>query len=139
MIRFRSPETRRVLTVALALLLAAALGCDAAVERVIRAQATAPPSIDAADGSLHVVLCGTGSPLPDPDRAASCTAVLAGGHFFIIDAGPGSWENLQVWGLPIAKVSGVLLTHFHSDHIGELGEVMTQSWVASGRNEPLSV
>jgi len=32
----------------------------------------------------------------------------------------------------------VLLTHFHSDHIGELGEARLQSWVA-GRREPLAV
>jgi len=122
-----------------ALIMLSQVGCEAAMERVVRAQATAPASIDASDGALHVVLCGTGSPLADADRAAACTAVLAGGHFFIIDAGPGSWENLQLWRLPIDGVSGVLLTHFHSDHIGELGEVMTQSWVASGRAEPLPV
>jgi len=118
---------------------AVAVGCDAVVERVVRAQATAPPAIDPGDGALHVVLCGTGSPLADPDRAASCTAVLAGGRFFLFDVGPGAWENLQVWRLPVASVSGVLLTHFHSDHVGVFGETMTQSWIASGRAEPLPV
>jgi len=90
------------------------------------------------DGALHAVLCGTGSPLPDPNRAAACVAVMAGGQFYLIDVGPGSWEHVQLWGLPRAHLSGILLTHFHSDHIGELGEATVQSWIA-GRTGELPV
>lgn len=90
------------------------------------------------DGALHVVICGSGSPLPSAERAGPCTAVIAGGRMFLIDVGPGSTENLRLWGLPVASLTGVLLTHFHSDHIGELGEVVFASWT-SGRTEPLDV
>jgi ribonuclease Z len=90
------------------------------------------------DGALHVVLCGTGSPLPDPERAAACTAVIAGGNLYLVDVGPGASENLARWRLPRARLAAVLLTHFHSDHIGELGEVVMQSWLA-GRTTPLAV
>jgi ribonuclease Z len=87
---------------------------------------------------LNVVLCGTGSPLPDPERAGACTAVLAGGEFVLVDVGPGAWETLDLAGLPTGDLSAVLLTHFHSDHIGDLGEAITQSWIA-GRTQPLDV
>jgi ribonuclease Z len=87
---------------------------------------------------MNVVLCGTGSPLPDPDRAGACTAVIAGGEFVLVDVGPGAWESVAESGLPTGDLSAVLLTHFHSDHIGDLGETITQSWIA-GRNEPLDV
>jgi len=127
------------LLIALVFLTQVFVGCDAAFDRFVRAQVTAPPSVDASDGDLHVVLCGTGSPLPDPERAAACTAVLAGGQFLIFDAGPGAWENMQLWNLPTPAVSAVLLTHFHSDHIGGLGETLTQAWIASGRGKPLPV
>ena len=90
------------------------------------------------DGALHVVICGSGSPLPSVERAGPCTAVIAGGRMFLVDVGPGSTENLRLWGLPAGNLAGVLLTHFHSDHIGELGEVTFGSWVA-GRAEPLDV
>lgn len=90
------------------------------------------------DGRLNVVLCGTGSPLASPDRAAACTAVLAGGHFFVVDAGPAAVRNLSLWRLPLERLDGVLVTHFHSDHIGDLGELATQSWIA-GRRGPLPV
>jgi ribonuclease Z len=90
------------------------------------------------DGALHVILCGTGSPLPDLARAGPCTAVIAGERLFLVDAGLGSQEKLQLWRVPRANLAGILLTHFHSDHIGELGEVVMQSWLA-GRRTTLPV
>lgn len=90
------------------------------------------------DGKIHVVLCGTAAALPDRDRAGPCTAVIADGQFWLVDVGPSSWRNVDQLNLPVSKLSGVLITHFHSDHIGDLGEAITQSWIA-GRSKPLDV
>jgi ribonuclease Z len=90
------------------------------------------------DGQLHVVLCGTGSPLPDASRAEACTAIIAGGEFVLVDIGSGSWRKAVVNNLPAQNLSAILLTHFHSDHIGDLGEALVQSWVA-GRNYKINV
>ncbi|HQR33091.1 MAG TPA: MBL fold metallo-hydrolase [Blastocatellia bacterium] len=90
------------------------------------------------DGQLHVVMCGTGSPLADATRASACVAVIAAGEVVLIDVGPGSWRQVAVNRIPTAAVSAVLLTHFHSDHIGDLGEAVTQTWLA-GRAKPLEV
>jgi len=90
------------------------------------------------DGQMHVVLCGTGSPLPDPARASACVAVIAGGEFVLIDTGPGSSRKVASNNLPLQAISAILLTHFHSDHIGDLGETLMQSW-AAGRAKPLEV
>jgi ribonuclease Z len=129
--------------VALLLLVSAALGgCDrirsAIYDRAAERQAAGDNTEWLRDGALHVFLCGTGTPLPDPDRAGPCTAVIAGGKLFLFDVGPGSWERIQLFRLPRAALGGVLLTHFHSDHIGDLGETITQSWIA-GRATPLRV
>lgn len=91
------------------------------------------------DGELHVLLVGTGSPLPSPFRVGPCTVVVAGKHIVMFDCGPGSFARLQNMGVYGGLVSSVVLTHFHSDHIGELGEVCTMSWVMSGRTTPLPV
>jgi ribonuclease Z len=91
------------------------------------------------DGSLHVVLCGTGSPLPDPERAGPCTAVLAGGEFFLVDVGPGSSREVAFTRLPRARLTAILITHLHSDHIGELGEAVVQSWIAGRGSRPVTV
>jgi len=90
------------------------------------------------DKALHIVLCGTGSPMPDPERANACTAVVAGGHIVVIDTGPGSWAKFARTRLPAGAIDAVLFTHLHSDHIGALGEFAVQSWIG-GRKVPLDV
>lgn len=99
----------------------------------------APGLADLFDGrALRVVLCGTSSPLPDPGRAKACTAVVAGEKAYIVDTGPESWEQLARMQFPGARIAGIFLTHFHSDHIGDLGEFRMQTMVA-GRQNPLPV
>jgi ribonuclease Z len=77
---------------------------------------------------LHLALCGTGSPFPDPTRAGPCSAIIAGDRLFIVDTGEGSARNLGYMGIPAAKIEAVFLTHFHSDHIDGLGPFMLQRW-----------
>ncbi|MBY0422900.1 MAG: MBL fold metallo-hydrolase [Parvularculaceae bacterium] len=102
-------------------------------------RAMAPKHADLFDGDgLKVFFCGTGSPLPSKKRAQTCTAVFAGNTFFLVDAGTGSWETIQGAGLPGGKLGGIFLTHFHSDHIGDLSEANLNSWVM-GRPAPLAV
>lgn len=87
---------------------------------------------------LNVFFCGTGSPLPSGRRAQNCTAVFAGGRYFLVDSGTGSWEIVQGAGIPGERLAGVFLTHLHSDHIGDIGEADLGSWVA-GRLTQLKV
>ncbi|MEY4376836.1 MAG: hypothetical protein RJB26_1386 [Pseudomonadota bacterium] len=123
--------------VAAALWLSAPLQ-DSVLRRAVAKQLQPPLAPLSADRAFRVVFCGTGSPLPDRTAAKSCLAVFAAGKFFVVDTGPESTENLLAWRLPLAKLDGVLLTHFHSDHIGELGELNLQSWL-QGRTAPLPV
>ncbi len=125
-------------SLSLLLLGLALLGCDRMVDGQIEKNITRVDESVLTSPDLQVVICGSGSPLPDPKRASACTAVIAGGVFVIVDAGPGSWEVLDQANLPLRELSAVLLTHFHSDHIGELGEATTQSWIA-GRKQPLQI
>lgn len=90
------------------------------------------------EDALRVLVCGSSSPLPAPKRAKPCVAVMAAGRIYIVDTGPGSWFNMAMWRMPSWRIGTVLLTHFHSDHIGELGEFNMQSW-ATGRPAPLDV
>jgi ribonuclease Z len=117
-------------------------GCDKVVDRLIDRRVT--ENVQRADRSLlsspdlHVILCGTGGPIADPQRAGACTAIVAAGRVLLVDAGPGSIEQLILADVPPEALSAVFLTHFHSDHIGDLGEASVQSWIA-GRKEPLDV
>jgi ribonuclease Z len=118
------------------------VGCDRIVDRLIDRRVT--QGFERVDRKLlespdlTVVLCGTGGPLADPQRAGACTAIVAAGRVFLVDAGPGSIEALTLADVPTQALSAVFLTHFHSDHIGDLGEASVQSWIA-GRRVPLDV
>ncbi len=86
---------------------------------------------------LHVVLCGTGSPLPDPARAEACTLIIAGRTLLVIDAGDGAARNLGRWGVPLGRVQAVLITHLHSDHVEGLPPLALQHWVGGAATRPL--
>ena len=92
----------------------------------------------ASPNSLRVFVCGSASPLGMSDQAQACIAVVTPEHFYVIDSGAGSTANLQGSGLPMNRLQGILLTHFHSDHIAEIYEVNLNSWV-QGRVSPLKV
>ena len=111
---------------------------DAVIARMAREHLKADRSDLLADGALHIVLCGTGSPLADPERASACTAVIAAGHIVLIDIGSGATARLAEARIPLERVDAVVLTHLHSDHIGDLGNLALQGWIA-GRKRPLDV
>ncbi len=96
------------------------------------------PISDLGDG-LHVAIVGSGSPLPDEKRGNPCALVIAGGKVYVIDAGEGASETIARMGIDPGLIELLLLTHFHSDHIGGLGSVNLQRWVAEGSSTPLKV
>lgn len=108
------------------------------LEQVVKVNAGRNILPDLPDG-LHLGLCGTGSPFPDPIRAGPCSVVIAGDRVFIVDAGEGSARNLSAMGIPAAKIEAILLTHFHSDHIDGLGPFMLQRWSLGTFNTPVPV
>ncbi|MBK7181334.1 MAG: MBL fold metallo-hydrolase [Chloroflexi bacterium] len=91
------------------------------------------------EDALHVITTGTGAPLPDPNRVGPQTVVVAGDQMLVFDTGPGSTRQLALTGLSISSVNALFLTHFHSDHISDLGELMLQHWTGTGVEEPLQI
>lgn len=110
-----------------------ALFARAVGERVGRDATAALP-----DG-LHIGLCGTGSPLPNPERAGACNVVIAGKRVFVVDAGEGGARNVGLMNIPAGKIERLFLTHFHSDHIDGMGPMMLLRWTGSSAKSPLLV
>lgn len=89
---------------------------------------------------MKVTLLGTGSPLPDPNRAGPATLVQAGGLNLLVDCGRGVLMRLAAAGLPSpALLHAQLLTHLHSDHVTDFNDVVTTRWVTSPVESPLPV
>jgi len=111
---------------------------DKLIQRTIEQRMSNVPDDLFVDDALRVVLCGSAAPMPIRERAAACVMVIAGGKFYMVDTGNRSTNNLGLWRIPARNVGGVLLTHFHSDHVGDLGEFNMMTW-AQGRKAPLNV
>jgi len=112
-----------------------AAGQDFLLSRAVSMQAGGgepPPE------GLRVLVCGSAAPLPTQGREQGCLAVLTPDHYFIVDAGAGSANTIGLAGLPGERLNGVLLTHYHSDHIAAIPTINLTSWVA-GRQGPLEV
>jgi len=77
---------------------------------------------------IKVVLVGTAGPM-SPDLAQNATAVFVNGQFLLFDAGDYAQKKMEQLNLPSASIDGVFLTHFHNDHIADLGEVMQRSFI----------
>ena len=115
----------------------AAIG-SALFERAVGERVGRDATLGLPDG-LHVALCGTGSPLPNPGRAGPCNVVIAGNRMFVVDIGEGGGRNINLMGLPLGRIAGVFLTHFHSDHIDGMGPLMLTRWTAGTNTAPLPV
>jgi ribonuclease Z len=106
--------------------------------RRIEANLSADLPAELPDG-LHVLVCGAGGPLPDPERSSACLLVIAGERVLLFDVGAGASRNMALSGIQPGQVERVFLTHFHSDHIDGLGELATLRWAGGDWRTPLAV
>lgn len=89
--------------------------------------------------AVEVTLLGTGSPIPDPNRAGPATLVRTADALLLVDCGRGTLMRLAAAGVMPPQLSGVLITHLHSDHITDLNDVITTHWVMSPLPSPLTI
>src|SRR5271166_2769685 len=88
---------------------------------------------------MQVVILGSGSPIPVPDRAGPSTLVRTSVGDLLVDAGRGvSMRAAGALSGPVA-FRAVFLTHLHSDHVTDLNDVVTTRWVMSSSPNPLEV
>ncbi|MFP5255399.1 MAG: ribonuclease Z [Acidimicrobiia bacterium] len=87
--------------------------------------------------AIEVTMLGTGSPIPDANRAGPATLVRAGGQSFLVDCGRGVLMRATAAGAAAAGLTATLLTHLHSDHLTDLNDVITTRWITSFAPLPL--
>jgi ribonuclease Z len=91
---------------------------------------------------FRVTLLGTGAPPPRLDRFGPSTLVEVGAHKFIFDAGRGAMQRLHQLGIPFSEITGMFLTHHHSDHVVGFPDLWLTGWIGrpwGKRSEPLPV
>jgi ribonuclease BN (tRNA processing enzyme) len=92
-----------------------------------------------------VVLLGTGTPVPDPDRSGPATAIVVDDTAYVVDIGPGLVRRAKsavldrhIVALEPANLRVAFVTHLHSDHTAGYSDLILTGWTA-GRHTPLEV
>ena len=96
-------------------------------------------SVRGGEGTFRVTLLGTGTPRPKMDRFGPSILVEAGAEVLVFDAGRGSLQRLEQIGVPYSAVTGLFLTHLHSDHVVGLPDLWLTGWLYSRRTVPLEI
>jgi ribonuclease Z len=86
----------------------------------------------------NITLLGTGGPRRDPTRRSTALLLRTGEEDVLIDAGRGAIHGLGEAGADLSHLTRLVLTHHHFDHIGDLYDVMLNTWL-EGRKERLLV
>ena len=127
---------------ALALVLVVLAGCatdSMVVRNLVRSQEEAARIGDAyLDKSvITVVLPGTAGPM-SPFSAQTSNAVFVNGQFLLFDAGDYAQKRMEQYNLPMEALDAIFVTHFHNDHIADIGEAMQRSYLL-GREKDLVI
>jgi ribonuclease BN (tRNA processing enzyme) len=80
---------------------------------------------------MRLVLLGTaGGPRPRKSRSAPAQAVVVGGRAYVIDCGDGAARQMVLADIPLDSIRGVFVTHQHSDHTADYGNLLLLAWTA---------
>jgi ribonuclease Z len=97
--------------------------------------------------TTQIVMLGTGTPNPFPDRSGPSIAIVVNDEPYLIDFGPGVVRQASamspeyggtVKGLAVEKIKHAFLTHLHSDHTVGLPDLILTAWTV-GRDSPLKL
>jgi len=97
------------------------------------------PALAECPGRFAVEVLGSGGPLADDNRASSGYLVWIDGEArLLIDAGGGVFLRFGEAGATLTDLDGVLLSHFHADHVADLVAIL-KSGFFEGRTAPLPI
>lgn len=71
-----------------------------------------------------VVFLGTSAAVPSVERGFSCIGIVDGEEGILLDCGDGATRNVLRFGPDVRKITSVLITHLHSDHLSGLAQLL---------------
>ena len=85
-----------------------------------------------------LTIIGSGSALPMHGRHPSAQVLRHNDFYCLIDCGEGTQERLRPAGIKPFKISTILITHLHGDHVFGLPGLLS-SFAHLQRTEPLTL
>lgn len=91
--------------------------------------------------TTSVTITGTGTPIPDGNRAGPGALVRCGDLTLQFDAGRSTVQRLAGAGVWVPDLTALFITHHHSDHLTGLADVVLTHWVMdrADRGLPLPI
>ena len=100
----------------------------------------------------QIVMLGTGTPIPDPERMGQAIAVVVDSVAYLFDAGVGVVRRATAAGRagvrafappnpraqPDPRFAAIFLSHLHSDHVMGLADAIFTPWI-QGRRAPVDI
>jgi ribonuclease BN (tRNA processing enzyme) len=99
-----------------------------------------------------IVMLGTGTPIPDPDRSGPAVAIVVDTFAYLFDAGVGVMRRASAAGKagiqafapprpgaqPNPRFEKIFVTHLHSDHTMGLADAIFTPWIQD-RRRPVDI
>jgi ribonuclease BN (tRNA processing enzyme) len=93
-----------------------------------------PCRTEGQDRKTRLILLGTGGgPRPRKISSASAQVIVSNDRAYVIDCGNGVARQLVFAGVPLASLRHVFITHHHSDHNADYGNLIWLAWTAGLR------
>jgi len=100
----------------------------------------------------QIVMLGTGTPIPDPDRNGPAIAIVVDSVAYLFDAGVGVIRRASAAGRagvgafrpanpraqPSPRFAAIFVTHLHSDHTMGLADAIFTPWI-QGKRDPVDL
>ncbi len=74
--------------------------------------------------AVEVTILGSGTLRPDARRHSASHLVRHGSSCILMDCGSGALHGMARWAAPWDGLTHVLITHFHTDHVGDLAPLL---------------
>ncbi len=73
---------------------------------------------------IKLTILGSGTAVPSLERSSCSILMECGGAVMLFDIGAGTMRRLLESGHSIAEVTHIFISHFHTDHTGELASFL---------------
>jgi ribonuclease BN (tRNA processing enzyme) len=94
---------------------------------------------DTVSNKSRLILLGTaGGPTPKPNRAAPAQVIVVNGASYVIDCGNGVATQFIKAKLKLASIRNIFITHQHSDHNADWGNLQLLAWATDLHTKVIS-